>query len=664
MKIGRFFAPALLGVLIAAAYGASLRNDFVHDDGLFMEDPRVQSAAQMPRLLYEPRWGFEKNRSPLRLHQYYRPLEPLPYIASHFLGGGRPAASHLVCLFLHWLNSLIVLLLLRRWVGAGWPSLFGAALFAVYPAYSEAVLWPAALGGLGVFACTWTIFQLNVGVRWRWWRWPLSVLLYLAALLFKETGVLAPLFAALGWLLLDRAGTGAGVMALRLTAFVPALLSYAVLRDAALGRVVPRLDYLPFSWFEMGLNALAQVPHYVSSLAWPLGSSFHHDFEPVRDIFDGSVWLGLLYAVVAVLAVVWLRRRRPVLAFGIAATGLAALPYVILHKPADNVFAERYLYDMAAGIALVVASLGLMTVRRGSVWRVVAVSIAVTLLVIFIIADRHRTGEWRDEVTLFSRTLRQAERAEIVRVNLGVRLLRLGRHEEGIAVLEDLQRIDAEYRGASYNLGLLYHAVGRRAEAVRAMEKAAQRDPFNPTALLNLAYFYDRIERRDDAVTTYFHLLAIDDEHTGAWYNLAVIAYEEGQVENARAALGRVLARAPDDAPALALSRRLDSSRQGAPRRPEVTLRRCQAGKEAAQAGRGREAVARLRAAAWLDEAAPLPHQYLANVYAISGNRNGALHHQEEALRRDPDNQLYKKNMAALRAAMNSTSQVSDSKAE
>jgi tetratricopeptide (TPR) repeat protein len=124
------------------------------------------------------------------------------------------------------------------------------------------------------------------------------------------------------------------------------------------------------------------------------------------------------------------------------------------------------------------------------------------------------------------------------------------------------------------------------------------------------------------------------------------------------------LARAPDDAPALALSRRLDSSRQGAPRRPEVTLRRCQAGKEAAQAGRGREAVARLRAAAWLDEAAPLPHQYLANVYAISGNRNGALHHQEEALRRDPDNQLYKKNMAALRAAMNSTSQVSDSKAE
>jgi hypothetical protein len=67
-----------------------------------------------------------------------------------------------------------------------------------------------------------------------------------------------------------------------------------------------------------------------------------------------------------------------------------------------------------------------------------------------------------------------------------------------------------------------------------------------------------------------------------------------------------------------------------------------------ARRGRQREAVILLKTAAWLDEAAPLPYQYLANVAALQGDLRTALTEEREALKRAPNNKLYRDNVAAL----------------
>ena len=53
--------------------------------------------------------------------------------------------------------------------------------------------------------------------------------------------------------------------------------------------------------------------------------------------------------------------------------------------------------------------------------------------------------------------------------------------------------------------------------------------------------------------------------------------------------------------------------------------------------GASDEAIISLKTAAWLDEAAPLPHQYLANVYYLQGRLRAAIRHQRAALRRAPE---------------------------
>ncbi len=649
MKLQWVWRLALLACLIGLAYGGSLRNDFVHDDTMFMEDPRVQSLGEMQRLLWEPRWGFDGDRDSGRIYQYYRPLEPLPYVASHFVGQGRPEVSHLLSLAFHLLNALLVLALLRRSIGAGWASAWGAALFAVHPAYSEAVLWPAALGGLGVFACTWTVFHLNVGPPWRWWAWPVSALLYFGALLFKETGVLAPAFVLLGWFFLDRRQTSIGSILGKLSAFAPALVTYALMRDGALGGAVPRLDHLPFTRVEMLLNGLALVPDYVATLVWPYPLSFHHDFDPVRSAWSISAGVGVVCVGLAGAVVVRTSRSLPALAFGVAAAVVAALPYLILHKPADNVFAERYLYDLGPGFVLCLASLVSAVSKHGApAVRAGTIGMCVILLLVCVGLDRGRTAEWSDEVRLFRQTLVASSRAEIIRVNLGVRLLRQQRYSEGIAVLEELMAFAPDYRGAAYNLGLLYLGAGRVEDAVGALERARRLAPSDQLALLNLAYVYDVAGRREDSVATYFHLLRLAPKHSAAWFNLGIIALEEGQQRNVEKAVSVVLETNPDDIAAKDLLRRSRSAPPPPDRLPQVTRRRCESARIEGEAGRFRRAIAQLQAAAWLDEAAPLPHQYLANLYVMRGDRKAALVHQEEALKLAPNNELYRRNRDAL----------------
>src|SRR5262249_6274052 len=142
--------------------------------------------------------------------------------------------------------------------------------------------------------------------------------------------------------------------------------------------------------------------------------------------------------------------------------------------------------------------------------------------------------------------------------NLAVKLLDLQRYDDGITLLEGLVNNDPDWRDAWYNLGLLYLAKGANEKALGAFEQAWRADPSNRPALLNLGYVYDRTGRREESAETYSHLVDIDPGNTQAWYNLAVTAFERGQFRNARLAVERVLAVAPEDAAARRLQQRLD----------------------------------------------------------------------------------------------------------
>jgi len=190
----RHAAPLVLALLIAAAYGGSLRNEYVFDDLMFIrDDPRVRSLAEAPRLFVEPLWGYADKEGRVHLHQYYRPLQTFPLAIFYALTGEEAWLAHLYSLTLHWLNCVLAFAILRRITGAAGAALAAVALFAVHPGYSEAVLWVSDYAGLGADLCILSIFLLHLsGHGGRWYGWLLTAALTLLGLWHKESGILAP----------------------------------------------------------------------------------------------------------------------------------------------------------------------------------------------------------------------------------------------------------------------------------------------------------------------------------------------------------------------------------------------------------------------------------------------------------------------------------------
>lgn len=656
----RMGALVLLVCLVAVAYGTSLTNDLVFDDLIFAtRDPRVQSLEAAPRLFVEPLWGFRDRPGRESIHQYYRPLQTLPLALSRSLFGTATWPMHLLSLVLHLANCILVLGLLRRLLEVENAAIAATALFAVHPGYSEAVFWASDVSGLGASLCVLAIVRLHAeGATSRLAGAVAASLLFLMGLWCKESGVLAPaLMASYDLLVAPERGLGRLVRTRRAYfALVPTLILYLGLRLHALGGLLPGVGELSMSVVELLANAVALLPSYARTFFWPFDLNMYYDFHAIEHVADPRLWMGVFMVLVALVLFVRSARCAPRVAFGLAWAAITVSPHLLVRWPQLNVYAERYLYLPAFGIALAAADAWIRARigRTAKGRRLSALAIA-TALVVFVTVDIDRAGDWHDEVALYTKTLTQSARAELVRNNLALRYLQLGRYDDGIAQLHELIRINPAFTDAYHNLGLLEMAAGRDADALAAFRSALEHDPNKPESLLDAGYLEDKAGDRAQAVALYRRLVHADPANVAGWYNLAVIAVEAGQAGNARKALERVLRLAPDDRAATELRSRLEA-RPAAPRASQElrrrTIARCRTAKRVLDKGKVRDALYDLQAAAWLDETAALPHHYLANVYVLIGRLDDALAEQRIALELAPGNVLYQRNLASLEAAV------------
>ncbi|MGH7897280.1 MAG: hypothetical protein ACREQQ_04960, partial [Candidatus Binatia bacterium] len=397
-----------LALLVLAAYGPSLRNEFVFDDLIFVEkDTRVQSIVESPRLFVEPLWHL--SRDPVRpgAHAYYRPLQLLPLSVSHALFGDAAWPCHLLSLVLHWLNAMLAFSIFRALVERPSAALLAAALFAVHPAYSEAVFWFSDVAGLGVAFSTLAIFRMHMirgGVGFTG-RVTMAVL-FLVALWFKETGIVAPLVLALHDLVIGGRGRRAF---LSYFAFAVAFSAYLYFRWRAMGGVSLGLQSIRFTPLELVANAIALLPGYAATFLWPFRLNFYHVFVAIDGLASPRFILGLTILAAAVIAFFGTVRRHRPLALGIGWALVTVAPYLLPRWTELNVYAERYLYLPSVGIFLAFAYLvgdvsGIFRFRpveasRNGISVKRFLLLLAAVLLTFIVTVARRALDWRDDVT-------------------------------------------------------------------------------------------------------------------------------------------------------------------------------------------------------------------------------------------------------------------------
>jgi tetratricopeptide (TPR) repeat protein len=296
--------------------------------------------------------------------------------------------------------------------------------------------------------------------------------LYLAALLTKETGVmLAPLYAGFGFFCLGRRWSeirrNAGLYgAMALTFGV-----YLLMRGAALGGLAPGQQmYFHLGPTEFLLSAVVIAGQYLGALVFPAELNYFHIFHATRSITPQLV---MSAAALAAVAVAFWRSRVPLVSYGLFWMAVALAPVMNLTGVGPNVFAERYLYLPSAGFCWIAGWAWDWLARRNFRWAAIGGALALAACAARTVA---RNRDWKDDFALFTVTVRQSPASGLVQDALAAAYVERDQFDKGL----EHERLAVQYdpEMPPYRKKLGYILIGKDpAGAVAEFEKLVSLRP-------------------------------------------------------------------------------------------------------------------------------------------------------------------------------------------
>jgi tetratricopeptide (TPR) repeat protein len=590
----RRLAPCLVGLVSALVFINAAPDVTVHDDRYFAPTRYGLDDASLARMFSQDAWSA--TGAPAGV---YRPLFLLTLAIDGARSGSGLRGYHVTNILLHATAAMalyaLLLALLRRGSAPGVersrPSRLhvvaaaGAALvWGVHPIHAEAV--DSIYNRSEILVTLGTVSALWVIQRWEERRparaWTLAGLIYLAALLCRESAVSLPALAALmlgflhpedGWRRLAR-------RLAPLASLIVPLALYLALRQSALSGALSGTPTLaenvdPRAGFGYQLAlVLASLREYLRMVFWP---------HPLRASYEdlGVTAVPVSLAVLALMLglAIGLRRRAPVLTLGIGFFYLALLPstrlatasslqvslggHVLFHPASGLVLvAERVVYMPSVGFALALAG-GLAALGR-RVGIPAAGAAALALCALLAPMTYLRSEDWHSETALW-----EAETRAAPRNGDAWRLLVAAYQSEGrsdrVARICDAQR-DRHPRIAQLqnNCGIGYAALRRFADAEASYRRAIDLG-LAAVGHANLGRLLAEQGRASEAETEFVEAARAETNPARRHLRQAqvLLRFHPDRIDEARAELEQALALQPGFRPAQDLLRQIPSRSGG-----------------------------------------------------------------------------------------------------
>jgi protein O-mannosyl-transferase len=368
-----------LALLAIASSAAGILNEFTYDDRpVILDNPFMHDLRGVWRVFTQSYWPQDWGGDG------YRPLTSLAFKLEFALSGGSSAVVHGVNIALYALAAVLAFYLARRMM-PDWCAWVVAALFAVHPVHVEAVANGVGQSELlvAVFMLPAVTLYLRDRMRMDGVLAPRTVaaimLLYVASCFSKEHGVVLPALLVAAELTLIEDAQSVGARVRRLRPFYLGLTAIALAFLAARSRVfagqgiVGFQPFQPFASLHISptdriLTAIGVVPDWFRLLYWPAHLSSEYS-PPDTEIAQGlsvSQLPGFVLLIAIVALGIMLRRKRPVVSFGIAFAAITLLPSSNFLVTTGIVIAERTLFLPSLGAMIV---LGGLLVPAMAAWR-------------------------------------------------------------------------------------------------------------------------------------------------------------------------------------------------------------------------------------------------------------------------------------------------------
>lgn len=482
----------MLLAVVAAPWLSGLSFPFLYDDigmieeNAFLEDPANLGRVVTGQTLADP-----------QVLNGRRPVVLASYFLDRALHGLEPAGWRVTSLLLHLGCVALWMGLLFRLTGRGFLSVAAGVLFGLHPVVSEVVHAPGfRADALCLFFALASMHGFLLARRW-----PVAGRLAGAAglalaLLSKETALAMPILLAALMVLFPRAfpedrrfrlatlavcvGLAAGFFALW-TALPTHLQAAGGAWNGESLRFPETAWSAPALWTRT--LRLLLVP-------WPLNVT--PGFEPVASAVSIRFVLGLGWLAACGWGAWRVRRAAPELAMGLLWMLGFFLPvsnlWPLLHPVAD-----RYLYPIAPGFALLAAGVLAPQSRSGRTLGLAALAAVYALLLSM------RLGQWKTPETLWSAAYFQNPKSATAATWLGLLREDAGDAEGASAFYRAAVAANPQASPAWINWGILEGKAGRWIESERRLRRAVDVQPRNAKGWQNLAICLEGQGRREEA---------------------------------------------------------------------------------------------------------------------------------------------------------------------
>ncbi len=373
-------------------------------------------------------------------NRYFRPLGFTTLLVDLRFFGPNPGMFHLVNIFIHICNALLVYYLAFELLGDFTDknhkdryALIAALCFALHPVNSEAVIWIGArfdlLSGL-FFLLTLILLVKKSGSVSPFILVCLS-LSFLCALLAKESSFSLLILAPFYFIAERKRIPGKNALMLFATMLFSTII-YFYLRngltcsiDNGIGKVISNnKSILTICW-----DSITAYGFYLGKMVYPLPLSFT---IATIDRLKGLVFFLIFMSV---LAVIFYRRRETRLSILVLLTGLA-LPIVALVGNLTWVpYAERYLYLPLTGFSITVALLISYFSEK------IPYKLVLAGVLLMAIPTAQRVNLWTDPIAFWQDTVVKSPQFTTPRLFLAAELIDQGEHSEARRQLQSALEI-------------------------------------------------------------------------------------------------------------------------------------------------------------------------------------------------------------------------------
>jgi tetratricopeptide (TPR) repeat protein len=418
-------------------------------------------------------------------------------------------------------------------------ALVGSLLFALHPIHTGRVTnMTAGFDLLGIFLYLlafyfYILFSKNNKLNY----FVVSVIVFIVGLLASEEVATLPLVIILyDFCFLNKKFFEKKKLKEHARVYVPyfvLLVSYVTFRFFVLeirGRV-PGYDS-PGMYFTLITMAKVFVG-YILLLIFPFNLKLFYDVKVATSIFDFNVLLSMIILIFIIFFTIKFFNK--ITFFCILWFFITLLPFSNI-VPLVVLMAERYLYLASFGFCFLLAfafdKVYNLDFKKNI--KIGLVIFVVLLLLFYSFVIINRNAEWKDNLTLWTETVKDSPNSSRAHDNLGFTYERMGRYKDAIKEFE--KAIDlkpANYR-AHTNLGVALAKVGLFNISIMQFETALKINPHYYKTYNKLGLVYANIRDYKNAIINLNKAVKLNPNYAKGYNDLGMIY---GQLGNFNASL-------------------------------------------------------------------------------------------------------------------------------